>query len=158
MTFQPGKVYVFALNEVDIPGVGFQTQKGIALPPTYLVFRTEGNLRAEDAPPRVLGTSPPNGAQDVNPVASKGVVVSFDRFMATGKHGLHLWENERPVDLRATKFTYSADGKIFTLNYQLKPSTHYEVRMNSTDDIGFTATNRVPLWPYRFLFVTGQPH
>jgi hypothetical protein len=29
--------------------------------------------------------------------------------------------------------------------------------MNSTEDIGFAATNRAPLWPVHFAFTTGQP-
>src|SRR6188474_535668 len=37
-----GKVYVFALNEKNIPGVGFQNEKGLTLPPTFLVFQTAG--------------------------------------------------------------------------------------------------------------------
>ena len=43
VTLLPGKVYIMALNERGIPGVGFQNDKGISLKPTYLVFRTDGN-------------------------------------------------------------------------------------------------------------------
>ena len=156
--FHPGKVYVFGLNEVGIPGVGFQTEKGIALRPTYLVFQTAGSPSQEDAPPRALSTLPANGAQDVNPATSKGITVAFDKAMEIKKHGFHLFEGKQPIDLKTVTFTYSADGKVFTLNYPVKPSTHYEVQMNSTEDIGFTATNRVPLWPVHFAFTTGQPH
>lgn len=62
------------------------------------------------------------------------------------------------MDLTRTPFTYSADGKTFSLTYAFKSSTHYEVQMNSTEDIGFAATNRVPLWPVHFAFTTGQRH
>ncbi len=55
-------------------------------------------------------------------------------------------------------FTYSPDGKTFTLAYAFKPSTYYEVAMNNNEDIGFAATNRAPLWPVHFAFTTGQPH
>ena len=78
---------------------------------------------------------------------SRRVTVSFDRAMETKKHGFHLFEEKQPVDPKSTTFSYSADGKTFTLAYAFKPSTHYEVQMNSTEDIGFAATNRVPLWP-----------
>jgi hypothetical protein len=78
--------------------------------------------------------------------------------MEAKKHGLHLWEDKKPVDLKTARFTYSPDGRTFTLSYAFKPSTHYEVEMNSTQDIGFAATNRVPLWPIHLAFTTGQPH
>ena len=158
VSLQPGKVYIMGLNERGIPGVGFQNDKGISLKPTYLVFQTAGNPAAEDAPPRAVSTFPAKGAQDVNPAATKGITVTFDRTMETKKHGFHLFEGKQPVDLKGVTFSYSPDGKIFTLTYAFKPSTHYEVQMNSTEDIGFAATNRVPLWPAHLAFTTGQPH
>ena len=158
VTLEPGKVYIMGLNERGIPGVGFQNEKGISLRPTYLVFQTAGNPAAEDAPPRALRTFPANGAQDVNPATTKGITVTFDRAMEPKKHGFHLVEAKHPVDLKAVTFAYSSDGRAFTLNYALRPSTHYEVQMNSTEDIGFAAATRVPLWPVHFAFTTGQPH
>lgn len=154
----PGKAYIMALNERGIPGVGFQNERGISLAPKFLVFQTAGSSKPQDAPPRALSTFPGNASQDVNPATTRGITVSFDRAMQTKKHGLHLFEEKKPVDLKGVAFTYSPDGKTFTFNYSLKPSTHYEVVMNSTEDIGFAATNRVPLWPVRFAFATGQPH
>jgi hypothetical protein len=158
VTLEPGRVYIMGLNERGIPGVGFQNEKGISLRPTYLVFQTAGNPAAEDAPPRALRTFPANGAQDVNPATTKGITVTFDRAMEPKKHGFHLVEAKHPVDLKAVTFAYSSDGRAFTLNYALRPSTHYEVQMNSTEDIGFAAATRVPLWPVHFAFTTGQPH
>jgi hypothetical protein len=105
-----------------------------------------------------LSTFPGNGAQDVNPATVRAITVSFDRAMEPKKHGLHLFEGKQPMDLSRATFTYSADGKTFSLTYAFKPSTHYEVQMNSTEDIGFAATNRAPLWPVHFAFTTGQPH
>ena len=157
VTLLPGKVYIMALNERGIPGVGFQNDKGISLKPTYLVFRTAGVPSPEAAPPHALSTSPGNGARDVNPATIGAITVSFDRAMEPKKHGLHLFEEKQPVDLTRAGFTYSADGKTFSLTYAFKSSTHYEVQMNSTEDIGFAATNRAPLWPVHFAFTTGQP-
>jgi len=153
-----GKVYIVALNERGIPGVGFQNDKGISLKPTYLVFRTAGDPSPEDAPPHTLSTFPGNGARDVNPATVSAISVTFDRAMEPKKHGLHLFEGKQPVDLTKATFIYSADGKTFRLTYAFKSSTHYEVQMNSTEDIGFAATNRAPLWPVHFAFTTGQPH
>jgi len=158
VSLQSGKVYILGLNERGIPGVGFQNEVGVSAKPTYLVFQTAGNPSLEDAPPRVLSALPGSGAQDVNPSTTKAITVNFDKAMEPKKHGFHLFEDKQPVDLKAVAFTYSGDGKTFTLNYPLKPSMHYEVQMNSTEDIGFAATNRVPLWPVHFGFSTGQPH
>lgn len=154
---EPGKVYILALNELGTPGVGFQNERGESMAPRFLVFQTSGVPATEDAPPRVLNTLPGNASQDVNPAKTKGIAITFDRPMETKKHGFHLLEEKKPVDLKTVPFAYSADGKTFTLNYPLKPSTHYEVVMNNSEDIGFAATNRVPLWPVRFSFATGQP-
>ncbi len=157
-SLQAGRVYVCGLNERGLRGVGFQNVKGVSLSPKFLVFQTAGSPKPEDGPPRALGTLPASGAQDVNPATAKAITVTFDRAMDPKKHGLHLFEEKKPVDLKSVTFTYSADGKTFILNYPLKPSTRYEVVMNSTEDIGFAATNRVPLWPVSFAFTTGQPH
>lgn len=153
-----GKVYVFCLNDASGPGLGFQNVRGYPLSRKYLVFQMAGNASREDAPPRALSTFPGNASQDVNPATTKGITVIFDRPMESKKHGFHLFEEKKPVDLKTVPFTYSADGRIFILNFPLKPSTHYEVVMNSTEDIGFAATNQVPLWPVHFSFATGQPH
>ncbi|MEO5755018.1 MAG: Ig-like domain-containing protein [Chthoniobacterales bacterium] len=158
VSMQPGKVYILGLNERGIPGVGFQNDKGISMKPSYLVFQTAGNPSQEDAPPRVTSTSPASNSQEVNPAAIRAISVTFDRAMEVKKHGFHLLEEKKPVELKGVGFTYSPDGKMFTLNYPLKPSTRYEVVMNSTEDIAFAATNRVPLWPFHFSFTTGQPH
>ncbi|MGI8889933.1 MAG: Ig-like domain-containing protein [Chthoniobacterales bacterium] len=158
VNLQPGKVYILGLNERGIPGVGFQNDLGVSAHPAFLVFQTAGNPSAEDAPPRALSTSPGHASENVDPDRLKGIIVVFDQAMKAEKHGLHLFEEKKPVDLTKTTFSYSPDGKTFTLNYALKPSTHYEVVMNSTEDIGFATTNRVPLWPVRFSFATGQPH
>ena len=158
VTLEPGKVYILGLNERGIAGVGFQDTRGVAIKPAYLVFQTAGNAKPEDTPPHVLSTLPGNATQNVNPAQTQAITVQFDRVMETKKHGMHLWENKTQVDAKKVPFSYSADGKIFTLNYPLKSSTRYDVEMNSTEDIGFTATNRTPLWPVRFSFTTGQPH
>lgn len=154
----PGKVYVMGLNERGIPGVGFQNEKGLSVAPAYLVFQTAGTPAQEDLPPQVLNTSPANAVQDVNPATTRSITVAFGRAMNTRTHGLHLFEDKKPVDIKGATFIYSPDGKIFTLDYRFKPSTHYEVEMNGTTDLGFAGTNRVPLWPVHFSFVTGQPH
>ncbi len=156
-SFKPGKVYVFALNEVEIFGVGFQTKRGKPLPKKYLVFQTSGNPGPDDSPPMAISTNPAHNSQELDPTKVTSLTVNFDKPMRPKKHGLHLIENAKPVDLAKVSFRYSPDGKTFSLDYRFKPSTRYEVVMNSTEDIGFAATNHAPLWPVRFAFTTGQP-
>lgn len=151
----PGKVYIMGLNEKGLPGVGFQNAKGFSLPPTYLVFQTAGTAAPEDAPPRVKGIVPANGTQQIDSTRIRAIVITFDQPMGTKKHGLHLFENDNPVDISKLPFGYSPDGKTFTLSYNFKPATRYRMELNSVTDIGFSRANRVPLWPVRIAFTTG---
>lgn len=151
--FQPGKVYVFGLNEKNLPGVGFQNERGQSAPPYFLVFQTAGNPAPDDAPPRVAGTNPPNNAQ-VDPAKVKSLAITFDKPMQPAKHGLQILENGKEVDLSKAKFAYSGEGKVFTIGYDFKPSSSYELVLNSTQNIGFASAKRVPLWPVRFGFST----
>lgn len=153
-SLESGKVYVFALNEKGIPGVGFQNEKGRSLPPTYLVFQTAGTPAADDAPPRALASSPATNAQQVDPAKLKAITLQFDRPMQTAKHGLQMLEDKKELDLSKASFRYSPDGKTFTLFYDFKPAANYELQLNSTQNIGFASKQRVPLWPVRFSFST----
>ena len=154
---QPAKVYVFGLNEKGIRGIGFQDDKGLTLTPTYLVFQTAGNVAPDAAPPRLVSAVPAQGTQQVDPSTTRSITLAFDKAMDPKKHGVQLTEGGRPVDLTAARFQYSPDGKTFGLAYDFKPSTSYEVTLNSTTNIGFATTTRIPLWPVRFSFTTGQP-
>jgi hypothetical protein len=153
VALQAGKVYVFALNEKGIPGVGFQNEKGLTLPPTFLAFQTAGNVLPDDAPPKAASTLPPNG-QTADAARTKSITIVFDKPMATLKHGAMMKENGKEVDLKAARFQYSPDGKTFTLSYDFKPASSYEFELNGIHNIGFTSTQRLPLWPVRFGFHT----
>lgn len=152
----PGKVYVFSLNENSTPGVGFQNVRGFPLPRHYLVFQTAGPPAPEDVPPRVVRALPENNAQQVASSLTS-VTVIFDKQMNVKKHGVQMRENGRPVDLSKAVFQYASDGRTFTLTHQFKPSTDYELELNSSQNIGFAAANLVPLWPVRLAFRTGPP-
>lgn len=154
---QPGKVYVLALNEEGIAGVGFQTLQGVSLPPHFLVFQTAGTPAPTDAPPRVVSTVPAQGAQQVDPLNTRSITVAFDKAMDPKKHGVQMTESGKPVDLATARFQYSPDGRTFGLAYDFKRSTTYEVTLNSVTNIGFASTSRIPLWPVRFSFTTAQP-
>lgn len=150
---QPGKVYVFALNEKGIPGVGFQNDKGSSLPPTFLVFQTSGNIAAQDAPPKIVRSMPPHGAA-VDAARLTSISITFDKPMNRQKHGLHIFENNNPVDLSKAQFSYSTDGATFTLPYNFKRGTQYRLELNNIHDIGFSSANRIPLWPAQIAFAT----
>ena len=152
---QPGKVYVFGLNEKGLPGVGFQNDYGISLPPHFLVFQTIGNPSAEDAPPKVVRTTPGNGSNQVDPLLTKSLVIQFDKPMRTAKHGLQLFENNNRIDVAKFPGQYSPDGRTFTFPYNFKPLTQYVLEFNGVQNIGFVSSNRVPLWPVRMRFATG---
>lgn len=151
---QPGRVYIMGLNEKGISGVGFQNEKGVSLPPTYLVFQTAGIPPADDTPPRVLSSSPPNGMLSLDSTKAQSVAITFDQPMNPKKHGLHLYENGQPIDISHFPFTYSADGMTFALPYNFKRASTYRLELNNTQDIGFVRTTRVPLWPATISFAT----
>lgn len=152
MSFGPGKVYVFALNEKNIPGVGFQNERGLTLPPHFLVFQTAGAPTADDAPPRIVRATPANGDPQVDPARVRTITLTFDKPMKTDKHGLHVFENNRPIDLSKSPGGYSTDGLTFILPYTFRPSTEYRLELNNVNDIGFARTTRVPLWPVQISF------
>jgi hypothetical protein len=102
----------------------------------------------------VVSTLPANGAQTLDSTKLKSVTVNFDKPMQSAKHGLHMRENGKDIDLAKARFQYSPDGKSFTLAYEFKPSSKYEFVMNSVQDIGFATLKRIPLWPVQFAFTT----
>lgn len=157
VTLLPGKVYVLSLNEQSKPGVGFQNVRGFPVTRHYLVFQTAGSPLPEDTPPHVVSMAPAQGTQQVDPSKIKSIMLVFDKPMNPKKHGLQLVEDGKPVDLASARFQYSQDGKTFGIAYQFKPSSTYEVTLNSVQNIGFATTTRIPLWPVRFSFTTGLP-
>jgi hypothetical protein len=152
---QSGRAYICGLNERGISGVGFQNEKGLSLPPTYLVFQTSGTVATKDAPPRVLRAMPQHGATGVDVARVRSVSITFDKPMNPKKHGLHLLENNNPVDISKVPYAYSPDGMTFTLPYPFKPSTQYRLELDNIHDIGFSAVNKVPLWLAQISFATG---
>ncbi|HEX8078531.1 MAG TPA: Ig-like domain-containing protein [Chthoniobacterales bacterium] len=105
-------------------------------------------------PPRVTRTIPPDGAQQLDPARTTAIVITFDQPMGVKKHGLHVFENDKPVDISKLAFAYSPDGKTFTLPYNVRPGTRYRLELNSVTDIGFSRATRVPLWPVQISFST----
>jgi len=154
IALEAGKVYVLTLNEKSIPGIGFQNEKGIPLASRFLVFQTAGNLAPDSAPPRITRSTPSNGTQEIDYTRVAAISFTFDQPMNPKKHGLHLYDNNQLVDLSKISFSYSADGKTFTLPYTFKPATVYRLELNSTTDIGFARTTRIPLWPAVISFST----
>ena len=150
---RPGKVYVFALNEKRIPGVGFQSKKGVPAPSFFLVFQTAGTIAPDDSPPRPVSTIPVSNSR-IDPARLNSISVTFDKAMQNAKHGMHMRENQKEVDLSKARFQYAGDGKTFTLAYDFKPASTYEFELNSVHDIGFASAKRVPLWPGKFAFST----
>lgn len=153
---QPGRVYVFALNEKQIPGVGFQSSRGISMPRQYLVFQTSGTPSADDAPPSLARTAPSNGETGVNPARPGGIELVFNRPMRRKTHGLILFEAGQRVNLGEVKFQWSDDGLTFRLPRPLLPRTSYRIQLNANDNIGFVSAQRIPLWPREFSFETGD--
>lgn len=154
---EPGRVYICALNERGIRGVGFQNQKAESLPPTYLVFQTAGTPQPNDAPPRLVRSIPAGNAQAVDAAKQNSITLVFDQPMNIKRHGLHLFEGSAPVELSSLRYSYSSDAKTLTVPYSFKPGTQYRLELNNIHDIGFSSANRVPMWPVTISFSTAAP-
>lgn len=153
---EPGRVYVFALNERGRRGVGFQNQQGVAMEPHFLVFRTTGQMLFEHSPPEVASTSPKSNATDVDPAEFSGISVTFNRPMMTDDHGFIIATDGQLLRLDDTLFEWNDDATTCLLQLPLRPNSRYRVILNSQRNIGFRADNRVPLWPVQFAFETGE--
>lgn len=155
VSLQPGRVYVLALNEKVAPNVGFQNDQGTAAPPHFLVFQTSGDPAPENTPPRLTKTVPNEDSQGIDPGKLEGIELTFDKPMQKNKHGLHLFEGDKAIDLSKASFKYSSDGRTFSLSYNFKPSQDYRIELNNVSDVGFASISRVPLWPVQISFRTG---
>lgn len=154
VSLEPGRVYVFALNERGRRGVGFQNQRGVAMEPHFLVFRTSGQMLAEHSPPQVVSTSPEHQASDVDPALFTGISVTFDRPMMTDDHGFIVAVNNQLLRLDEIEFEWNDEATTCLLRLPLLPQSRYRVILNSQRNIGFRATNRAPLWPVQLSFQT----
>jgi len=157
VTLEPAKVYVFALNEKGIPGVGFQNDKGISTQTYFLVFQTVGTPKPEDAPPVLVRAMPASGMRDIDPTKINSITLMFDHQMNVKKHGLQLIENGTAVDISKLQFSYSPDGRTFSLPYTFKANANYRLVLNSDRNIGFASAKRIPLWPLEISFATSIP-
>jgi len=154
--------YVVWLN--DLEKAGFQDTSGHPLPPLRWVFSTVGapgssaaaasQPGAQDALvlPRVVSTSPQNGAIDVDPKLDK-LTVMFDRPM--DREGWS-WVKETDANFPETagEPSFDAQRKTNTLPVRLKPATTYTVWCNSDQFKMFTDDQGRPAVPFRWTFTT----
>ena len=114
-SFSPERsIFAGLMNEAYLAWA-FKMRRAFALPPTYLVFQTAGTPAPNDVPARIVRSNPPNAMQSVDSTRTMSITVTFDKPMNPKKHGLHLYENNQPIDISKLPFSYSADGMTFIL-------------------------------------------
>ncbi len=104
--------------------------------------------------PRVVATSVPDAATEVDP-DSRSLVVTFDRPMRRG-WSLHPVQGPTGLlavpSLRAPRM--SADSLRFEIEMELEPGTEYGLALNDTFGGGFLSAEGVPLAPTTLRFRT----
>lgn len=106
---------------------------------------------AAEAPPRIVGTVPTVGANDVDPTTGE-IAVTFDRDMAGGfswtgggSNYPAIVEGQRP---------HWRDSRTAVLPVKLEPGRYYRVGINSKSHRNFRSAADVPALPSAVYFTT----
>jgi hypothetical protein len=111
------------------------------------------DLALADRRPRVVSTTPLDGATDVRPGLTE-IRVKFDRLMNISSWAL-VGGGEKFPKL-AGPGRYDLSRTIWTVPVKLKPDWNYEFMLNSSRHQGFQALDGTPLAPVRVRFRTGK--
>jgi beta-lactamase regulating signal transducer with metallopeptidase domain len=133
----------------------FRSELGVPAETTAIYFATKGakggalnHVRV----PKIVKSTPENGATDVDP--RLGVLtVTFNMPMDAG----FSWTGSGPTyppTPEGEKPRWSADRKTCTLPVKLVPGTRYELGLNSFQHKNFSSKWGVPLEPVEFTFKT----
>ncbi len=126
-----------------------QKLSGPKLMVVFLVCGAGGVLAA----PQVVKTSPPNGAQDVDPSTTR-IMVTFDTSMkAEGYSILEVGDANLPEMVGDDPVRFE-DDKTLAIRVKLSPNTAYGLGLNSAKRQGFKSADGTPLEPTTLRFKT----
>lgn len=103
--------------------------------------------------PKVVSTTPANGATDVSP-SLDAIVVVFDRPMKKGSWSMCGGGPHFPET--SGKPSYDAKQTTWTIHVKLKPGRSYEFMLNSPSFTAFQSEDGVPLEPVKVTFKTAE--
>ena len=151
VSLQPNTVYAVGINSPR--HTGFKDTDGIPALNFGWAFAT-GGYQPEELPPKVVSTTPAQGANDVDPALAE-ISVTFDRTMRmnTWSWVLQPERGEYPGG-GGGEPRFSDDGLTCTLPVRLRPGTVYAVSINSYQHTGFKSRAGAPCLPLAWAFKT----
>lgn len=129
----------------------------VAMAAAFMVVGCKAADRPEAAavtvtPPRVISTSPANGAQGVD-VATTQIEVRFDQPMDVRGFSVTDLETATPLPM-AGRPQFSADGRSFVLPVRLAAGQRYGYSINNQRYRNFRSAGGIPVEPYAVTFST----
>jgi hypothetical protein len=117
-----------------------------------LLFFIAGTAFAKDDAPKVVRTSPPNGATDVDPNLSE-IVIHFSEPMMENTYSVMRAKGEFP---KVTNFYFMDNSTAFVMKVRLKPDTEYRFGINGDEPRyqNFKSRKGVPSKPVEIQFKT----
>ena len=118
------------------------------------VGKVEGIRKMGLVNPRVVATSPANGAKRVDPGTSE-IRITFDTPMS--ENGFAVVRTEEGASFDDGELSWSEDKTTFIIkNAKLKPKTRYVMWINSGKAQGFRSEGGLISVPFKYEFMTGR--
>jgi hypothetical protein len=144
---EKNKDYVIWINTEN--RTNFKDKAGNSVKPYKLEFKTAGG-----EPPKVISTSPKNGAKDVDPDTDE-IWVEFDKTMMDESWSW-AYENEDEFPEMTGDPSYTENYTKNTLPVKLEPDKEYVVWINTEKLKNFKDEDGTPAEPFEFKFKTAE--
>ena len=110
--------------------------------------------KMDKIPPKVIGTSPPNGATNVDPSLTE-ISVTFNEPMKD-KSWSWCYEEKKHFPETIGEAYYSDNNTRCALPVKLEPFTEYIIWINLDKFNNFRDKSGNPVKPYKFTFMTSE--
>lgn len=152
---EEGRFYLLEINQGEHQG--FRSVGGVPAGATPIWFATRGaseEIKARLARPIIVKTTPPEGAQDVDPATAE-LAIEFSVPMGTAMSWMGGGERF-PQMPEGSAPRWSEDRKTLIRPAKLKPESDYALGLNSAFFSSFRSEWGVPLEPTEYSFRTGK--
>jgi serine/threonine protein kinase len=150
---EPGHYYRAGINSQLYPY--FRSAENVPVPPSAICFTTRGasmEMKNRAQGPRVIATSPPSGATDVDP-ATKEITVTFDRDMDTGIYSWVSGEADYPL-YPPGKDSFWRDRRTCVHPVKLEAGHYYQIGINDPRYASFRSAEGIPAQSMTLDFTT----
>ena len=117
-----------------------------------LIISVTACLAGDSQPPRVVGTVPQNGTQDVDPALTK-ISVTFNEQMRDQSWSW-AYEDKSKFPTMTGQPYYTDDNTKNVLPVKLEPHKEYVIWINTSKFKNFKDKSGNPSLPFRFTFKT----